>query len=283
MGLFGRERIPARTTEQLLLMRRAGLLVGETLEMLRGEIADGVSTARLDELAEAHIRDHGGLPNFQMVPGYRHTLCTSIGSEIVHGIPSRDRILRDGDLLSIDCGAQVEGWNGDSAITVMVGGESAGDPAEAALSAATEQALWAGIAALRAGGELGAVGGAIEDSIGQACRADNADYGIVEDYVGHGIGEQMHQPPQVPNFRVRGKTPSTPVGTTIAIEPMITLGDQANHVLEDEWTVVTDDGGAAAHWEHTVALTESGVWVLTALDGGAEALAARGVVCGALD
>src|SRR5699024_4519012 len=146
-------------------MRVAGLLVGRTLEMLRGEIREGVTTGRLDALAEGFIRDHGGLPNFQLVPGYRHTLCASVGDEIVHGIPG-DRVLAPGDLLSIDCGAEVEGWNGDAAMTVVVGGDEAGDPAAARLSEVTRRSLWAGSAALRPGGDLKDVGGAVEGMIG---------------------------------------------------------------------------------------------------------------------
>ena len=262
-------------------MRVAGLLVGRTLEMLRGEIREGVTTGRLDALAEGFIRDHGGLPNFQLVPGYRHTLCASVGDEIVHGIPG-DRVLAPGDLLSIDCGAEVEGWNGDAAMTVVVGGDEAGDPAAARLSEVTRRSLWAGIGALRPNGDLNDVGGGVEDSVRADARADGVDYGIVEDYTGHGIGEQMHLPPGVPNYRVRGRAPQTPIGTTLAIEPMVTLGDQANHVLDDGWTVVTDDGRPAAHWEHSVALTERGIWVLTALDGGESELTVRGAPFGPL-
>jgi len=263
-------------------MRVAGLLVGRTLEMLRGEVRAGVTTAQLDALAEDFIRSGGGVPNFQLVPGYSHTLCTSVGAEIVHGIPG-DRVLRDGDLLSIDCGAEVDGWNGDAAMTVVVGGDDAGEPAAVRLSEITRRSLWAGIAALRPDGDLNDIGGAVEDSIRADSRTDGVAYGIVEDYTGHGIGEHMHLPPNVPNYRVRGRGPQTPVGTTLAIEPMVTLGDQANHVLDDDWTVVTDDGSPAAHWEHSVAITEHGIWVLTALDGGEAELSARGASFGPLD
>ena len=214
-------------------MRVAGLLVARTLEMLRAEARAGVTTAHLDALAEDFIRSGGGVPNFQLVPGYSHTLCTSVGDEIVHGIPG-ERVLREGDLLSIDCGAEVEGWNGDSAITLVVGGDGAGDPAAARLSEVTRRSLWAGIAAFRPGGDLNDIGGGVEDSIRSDARADGVDYGIVEDYTGHGIGEHMHLPPNVPNYRVRGRTPQTPVGSTLAIEPMVTLGDQATPVLDDE-------------------------------------------------
>ncbi len=263
-------------------MRVAGLLVGRTLETLREELRPGMTTLELDTIAEDVIRSGGGIPNFQLVPGYRHTLCTSVGAEIVHGIPG-DRVLAAGDLLSIDCGAEVEGWNGDAAMTVVVGGDETGDPAAVRLSEVTRRSLWAGIAALRPGGDLNDIGGGVEDSIRADARADGVDYGIVEDYTGHGIGEHMHLPPAVPNYRVRGRAPQTPVGSTIAIEPMVTLGDQASHVLDDDWTVVTDDGLPAAHWEHSVALTERGIWVLTALDGGEQELTARGAPFGPVD
>lgn len=281
MGWLSRERVTPKTAEQLLLMRTAGLLVGRTLEMLRGEVRDGVTTGHLDALAEDFIRSGGGIPNFQLVPGYSHTLCTSVGEEIVHGIPG-ERVLRTGDLLSIDCGAQVDGWNGDAAVTVVVGGEAAGRPEDLALSEATRSSMWAGVAALRAGGRISDVGAAVEDSIVRSGDQDGRTYGIVRDYVGHGIGEDMHMAPQVPNYRHAGKSPATPVGTTICIEPMITLGDQANHVLPDEWTIVTDDGSTAAHWEHSVAITERGLWVLTALDGGESELTAAGAPFGPL-
>lgn len=282
MGLFARDKVRPRTPEQLRAMRVAGLLVGRTLAMLRTEVRAGKTTGQLDALAEDFIRSGGGIPNFQLVPGYQHTLCTSVGAEIVHGIPG-DRVLREGDLLSIDCGAEIEGWNGDSAMTLVVGGDEAGDPAAVRLSEVTHRSLWAGIAALRPGGDLNDVGGGVEDSIHADSRADGVDYGIVEDYTGHGIGEHMHLPPNVPNYRVRGRVPQTPVGATLAIEPMVTLGDQANHTLEDDWTVVTDSGRPAAHWEHSVALTEHGIWVLTALDGGEAELSARGAPFGPLD
>lgn len=282
MGWMGRERVVAKTPEQIALMRVAGLLVGRTLEMLRGEVREGVTTAQLDALAEQHIRDHGGIPNFQLVPGYSHTLCTSVNEEVVHGIPG-ERVLVAGDLLSIDCGAQVQGWNGDAAMTVVVGGEEAARPRDLRLSEATRASMWAGIAALRAGGRISDVGAAVEDSIIASGREHDHEYGIVLDYVGHGIGEDMHMPPQVPNYRHTGRSPATPVGTTICVEPMVTLGSQDNHVLPDDWTIVTDDGSRAAHWEHSVAITERGLWVLTAIDGGETELTAAGAPFGPLD
>lgn len=276
MGLFTRDRVEGKTPEQLARMRTAGLLVGRTLGVVTAALRPGMTTLELDALAEQHIRDHGGIPNFQLVPGYRHTLCTSVNDEIVHGIPG-DRVLEVGDVLSIDCGAEVDGWNGDAAVTVVVGGREHGRPEDLELVDDTEASLWAGIAALRVGRDLYDVGAAVEDSLTDAGTRRGREYGIVEDYVGHGIGTSMHMDPQVPNYRVSGRGPKVVEGTTICIEPMVTLGDQDNTVLEDEWTVVTRDGSRAAHWEHSVAVTASGLHVLTALDGGRERLTALGV------
>ena len=283
MGLFSRDRITGKTRSELTRMRVAGLLVARTLELLQAEVRPGMTTLQLDTLAETYIRDHGGIPNFQLVPGYRHTLCTSVNEEIVHGIPSASRVLLEGDLLSVDCGAQVEGWNGDAAFTVVVGGREAGRPEDLALSEATDESLWAGIAALRVGHSLYDVGAAVEDALTAAGERVGREYGIVEDYVGHGIGTSMHMDPQVPNYRVSGRGPKVVEGTTICIEPMVTLGDQDNRVLDDEWTVVTRDGSRAAHWEHAVAVTSAGLCVLTALDGGAGRLGAFGATYAPLD
>lgn len=267
MGLFGRERIEAKTHEQVVLMRAAGLLVGQTLDLMRDSVRPGMTTKELDALAEAHIRDGGGTPSFLGYHGFTGTLCTSVNEEIVHGIPGT-RVLEEGDLLSIDCGAIVQGWHGDAAISLVVGGREAGRPEDLELIDDTEASMWAGIAALRVGESLYAVGAAIEDSITAAGEHRGREYGIVEDYVGHGIGASMHMDPQVPNYRVSGKGPKVVDATTIAIEPMVTLGDEANRVLQDDWTVVTNDGSRSAHWENTVAATEQGLWVLTAVDGG---------------
>ena len=270
--MFRRSQTPGRTAEQLLLMRRAGLLVGQTLELLRGEVRPGVTTLALDALAEDFIRSHGGVPNFQLVPGYAHTLCTSVNDEVVHGIPSSSRVLREGDLVSVDCGAELEGWNGDAAFSAVVGGRDAARPEDLRLIDVTEDALWAGITALVVGGRLYAVGEAVEASIESAGVADGHEYGIIEEYVGHAIGRSMHEDPQIPNYAVRDRGPSVRAGFTGAIEPMVTLGSSATHVLGDDWTVSTDDGSRAAHWEHSVAVTEAGLTVLTAVDGGAARL-----------
>ena len=282
MGLFNRDRCEGKTPEQLAGMRTAGLLVGHTLEVVVAAVRPGLTTLELDTLAETHIRDNGGVPNFQLVPGYRHTLCTSVNEEIVHGIPG-NRVLEEGDLLSIDCGAQVGLWNGDAAVSLVVGGPGAGRAADLALVEDTEVALWAGIAALRVGESLYAVGAAVEDSLTSSGQRRGWEYGIVEDYVGHGIGTSMHMDPQVPNYRVSGKGPKVVEGTTICIEPMVTLGDQDNVVLDDEWTIVTRDRSRAAHWEHSVAATSHGLCVLTALDGGKARLEALGAPYAAID
>lgn len=272
--VFRRERIEVKTLDEVRAMRVAGIVVAECLATLEQAAVPGRTTLDLDALAETFIRDHGGRPSFVEVPGYRHTLCTSVNDEIVHGIPGK-RVLHSGDVVSIDCGAIVEGWHGDAAISVIVGGHEAGRPEDVALVEATEESLWAGIAALTVGRGLYAVGAAVEDSITKARAKDGYKYGIVEDYVGHGIGREMHMEPNVPNYRVRGKGPIVRNASTVAIEPMVTLGDQANRVLDDEWTVVTLDGSRAAHWEHTVAAHAGGLWVLTALDGGVGRLGAR--------
>ncbi|MEO7744812.1 MAG: type I methionyl aminopeptidase, partial [Actinomycetota bacterium] len=236
----------------------------------------GISTLRLDALAEAAIRALGGVPNFMKEPGYRHTICASVNDEIVHGIPG-DRVLADGDVVSIDCGAIVEGWHGDAAISVVVG---LSDPADEQLVETTEQAMWHGIAALLAGRRLHEVGSAVEDLVESRAQDGGAlgtqGYGIVEEYVGHGIGTEMHQDPQVPNYRVRDKGVRVRTGLVVAIEPMLTRGSAATRVLEDDWTVVSTDSSRAAHFEHTVAVAEDGLWVLTALDGGREQLARLG-------
>jgi methionyl aminopeptidase len=273
--MFGRSRIETKTPDQVLRMRKAGLVVGQTLQLMAQTVRPGMTTKQLDELAEEHIRGCGATPSFLGYHGFTGSLCTSVNSEVVHGIPG-PRVLEEGDLIAIDCGAIVDGWHGDAAISVIVGGREAGSPEDLALIDATEDSLWAGIAALDVGQSLYAVGAAVEDSVTAAGQRDGREYGIVEDYVGHGIGTSMHMDPQVPNYRVREKGPTVRSGLTVAIEPMVTLGTAETRVLEDDWTVVTTDGSRAAHWEHSVAVTDAGIWVLTALDGGQERLEAAG-------
>jgi methionyl aminopeptidase len=271
--VFGRKGLDVKTPDQIRKMRVAGLVVGETLELIRGQVDAGMTTGDLDKSAEEYIRSRGATPSFLGYHGFTGTLCVSVNEEVVHGIPG-SRILQEGDLVSIDCGAIVDGWHGDAAISLIVGGREAGSARDLALMDATEASLWAGIAALAVGSPLYDVGAAVEDSVVEAADADGVSYGIVEEYVGHGIGTEMHQDPQVPNYRVRERGPTVRSGVTVAIEPMITAGSAQTDVLGDDWTVVTRDGSRAAHWEHSVAVTDEGIWVLTALDGGQERLKA---------
>jgi methionyl aminopeptidase len=254
-------------------MVRPGLVTAAALAAVRDAIEVGVSTLELDAIAERVIRDAGGIPNFALEPGYRHTLCTSINDAVVHGVPSGLRIAA-GDIVSIDCGAAVDGWNGDAAFTVVVPDPSRPELVgrRRALAGATERSLWAGIAALVTASVVGDVGAAVEVSI-----ESSGDYGIIEDFAGHGIGRSMHEEPEVYNFRVRGGSPRVKPGLVLAIEPMITTGGIETHELADGWTMVTDDGSDAAHWEHSVAVHADGIWVLTAEDGGAAGLAPFGV------
>ncbi len=238
-------------------MREAGRVVGTTLQLVANAVRPGITTAELNELAAASISDLGAVPSFLGYNGFPAVLCTSINNEVVHGIPG-PTVLREGDLLSVDCGAIVDGWHGDAAISVPVGSVS---PRVAELSAATEAAMWAGLGSARVGAHLSDIGHAVESSL----RASGA-YGNVEDYGGHGIGSRMHMDPHVANYGKPGTGPLLVPGMALAIEPMATLGDPEITVLEDGWTVVTVDGQWAAHWEHTVAITEDGPWVLTAVD-----------------
>ncbi|WP_421734713.1 type I methionyl aminopeptidase [Cellulomonas sp.] len=274
--MFGRERIEYKTPEQVLLMRRAGLVVAEALAAVRERAVAGVTTAQLDAVAAQVIGAHHATASFLGYEGYPATLCVSVNDEVVHGIPG-PRVLEPGDVVSVDCGAIVEGWHGDSAITIVLDGA---EPEDVALAETTERAMWAGIAALAGAERLGAVGEAVEDVVDAAEAAGlngGQRYGLVEEYVGHGIGTAMHQPPDVPNFRSRDRGPRVRAGLCVAVEPMVVRGQRFTQVLDDDWTVVTGDGSRASHWEHTVAVLADGIWVLTAPDGGAERLAALGV------
>ncbi|CAB4707713.1 MAG: type I methionyl aminopeptidase [Actinobacteria bacterium] len=272
MGLLDRG-LEIKTPDQVRAMRRAGLVVGETLQLLRGAVRAGISTADLDVIAEDSIRSAGATPSFKGYHGFPASICASVNDEVVHGIPGA-RVLADGDLISIDCGAIVDGWHGDAAITVAVG-EVPDEVAE--LMRVTEEAMWRGIGAARIGGRVTDISHAVETHV----RAQGG-YGILEDYVGHGIGTQMHLPPNVPNVGRPGRGPRLVEGLALAVEPMVTLGTKETDILEDEWTVVTSDASWAAHFEQTFALTANGAWVLTALDGGEAALTALGVPFGPL-
>ncbi len=266
--------IQIKTDAEVALMREAGLVVGRTLEALRAATVPGVTTKELDELAEATIRGAGAVPSFlryqphPSVPPFPASICASVNDEIVHGIPGR-RVLRDGDVISIDCGAILAGWHGDAAITVPVG-EVTDEARE--LLRVTEESMWRGFAAARPGGRLSDISHAIE-----SYARSQGGYGIVEEYGGHGIGTEMHQEPHLLNYGRPGRGPKLVTGLALAVEPMLTTGSRLTRELEDGWTVSTADGGLSAHFEHTFVLTDRGPWVLTALDGGAGRLGALGV------
>ena len=254
--------------EEFERMRAAGLVVADTLQVLRQSVKPGMTTGDLDLIARDSIDSAGATPSFLGYHGYPAVICTSVNEEIVHGIPG-DRVIRDGDVVSIDCGAIVDGWHGDAAFTTVVG-EGTDDTRR--LLAVTEDALWRGIARAVPGGRLSDIGHAVEAHV-QA----SGEFGVVEEYVGHGIGTSMHMDPSVPNYGQPGHGPKLVAGMALAIEPMVNLGGRHTKTLDDEWTVVTVDGSWSAHFEHTVAITASGPWVLTAHDGGAERLAGLGV------
>jgi methionyl aminopeptidase len=269
MARFGRRHaIEVKTPEQVELMRAAGLVVAGALDAVVAALRPGMTTADLDAVARAYISDHGATPSFLGYHGFPAVICTSVNEQIVHGIPGA-QVIHDGDLVSIDCGAIVSGWHGDAARTVAVGAVS---DAEAELLAVTEDALWQGLAAARVGARLSDIGHAVETLV-----ASRGGYGIVEEYVGHGIGTAMHMDPSVPNYGSPGKGPTLVAGMALAIEPMVNLGSRHTRLLDDGWTVVTADGARSAHFEHTVAITDRGPWVLTAADGGAARFAALGV------
>lgn len=252
------DRIEVKTKDQIQTMRAAGLVVARTLQSVSEMTRAGVTTAEMDECAAASIRDAGATPSFLGYHGFPAHICVSVNDEVVHGIPG-SRVIADGDVVSVDCGAIVEGWHGDAALTILVG-DVEEDLVE--LSRVTEASLWAGLAMARPGNRLSDIGHAVESSI----RAHGSQYGIIEEYVGHGIGSRMHMEPAVPNFGRAGRGPRLVSGMALAVEPMVVLGDAGVHTLEDDWTVVASDGSHASHWEHTVAITDDGPWVLTALD-----------------
>jgi len=262
-----------KSPAQLRLMVAPGLATAASLDAARAAVRVGATTLELDAAAERAIVERGGSPNFKLEPGYRHTVCASVNDDVVHGIPSA-RVLEPGDIVSIDSGAILGGWNGDAAFSVVVPDPSRPELVveRQTLSDVTEQSLWHGIARLATARHLNEVGEAIEGYI-----EDRGDYGILTDYVGHGIGRSMHEDPPVFNYRVRQKGPDVKPGLVVAIEPMVVLGDIETYVRDDGWTVATSDGRAAAHWEHSVAVHKDGIWVLTAEDGGASGLAPLGI------
>lgn len=271
--------IEIKTPEQIDVMRRAGLVVGETLDLLRRTATAGMTTGELDEIARGHITSRGATSNFlgygahnrSGAGGFTGVICASINEQVVHGIPG-DQALRQGDIISFDCGAIVDGWHGDAATTVAIGDVPA-DVSE--LMRVTEESLWQGIAAASLGGKVGDISHAVESYV-----RSQGTYGILDGYTGHGIGSAMHMAPDVPNKGKRGKGPKLVRGMALAVEPMVSLGSADSYTLADGWTVVTADGSWAAHYEHTFTLTDAGTWVLTALDGGEAKLAEMGVQFG---
>jgi methionyl aminopeptidase len=285
------EAIQLKTRGELQAMRAAGRLLADAIAAGRAAVAPGVSTLDVNDAIATVIAEGGGTSNFLHYgaqgddPGFPATICASVNDEVVHGIPSATRILRDGDLFSIDAGCVLDGWHADSAVSLHVGERPDSDQAapEVDLIAACERAMWVGIGAARANGRLGDISCAIEQSVAFSSRADGRRYGSISGYGGHGIGTAMHMAPYVPNHGKRGKGPRLAPGTALAIEPMLTLGRQATRVLADRWTVVTKDGARAAHWEHSIGISEAGVCVLTAADGGVAGLAPFGVTPISLD
>ncbi len=237
-------------------MRRAGRVVALTIERLVSEVRPGMTTADLDAIAERSIRGEGCTPSFKGYKGFTGSICTSLNEQVVHGIPGRRRI-REGDLLSLDVGAIWEGYHGDSAISLFVGGEAPSDVAEK-LVRVTEDSLEAGISRLRPGGRLSDVGSEVQRVV------EGAGFSVVREYVGHGIGRALHEDPPIPNYGDPGRGPAIRPGLVVAVEPMVNVGGWETRVLMDRWTVVTADGSLSAHFEHTIAVTEDGPEVLTA-------------------
>jgi methionyl aminopeptidase len=250
--------IQVKSPEQIGRMYAAGQVVARTLAVLKEAVAPGITTAELDAIAEREIRAAGAVPSFLGYFGYPASICTSVNEQVVHGIPSPAQVLRAGDVISIDCGAILDGWHGDSALSVGVGEIP---PADQAMLAACEAAMWAGIAQAADGRRLGDISHAVEQSVLRA-----GDYGLIREYTGHGIGTEMHMDPVVRNYGPPGQGPRLRPGMALAIEPMITRGSRHVEELDDGWTVITADGSRAAHFEHTVAITPDGPWVLTARD-----------------
>jgi len=247
--------ITLKSAREIETMARAGAIVGGVLDLLRREVKAGMSTEDLDRVAEAFIRSHpGATPSFKGLYGFPKTLCTSINQEIVHGIPSKKRVLREGSIVSVDVGVHLDGLHADSATTIGVGEIS---PEAERLLAVTRECLTAGIEAARIGNHVGDIGHAVQTV------AEGAGYGVVRELVGHGIGARFHEEPQVPNYGSPKRGPRLLEGMTLAIEPMITMGHPATKTLSDKWTVVTADGSLSAHFEHTVAITSDGPRILT--------------------
>jgi methionyl aminopeptidase len=252
--------IVLKSASEIERMRVAGRVTALTIKRIVEEVRPGMSTLDLDRIGERSIRSEGCTPSFLGYRGFPGSICTSIDEEIVHGIPSPKRILREGDLLSLDVGAVYQGYHGDSAVSVFVGGRPPSEEA-ARLVKATEEALYAGIDALRIGGRISDVGHAVQEI------TEPAGYSLVREYGGHGVGRALHEDPIILNYGRPGRGPVIKRGLVVAVEPMVNLGSWETEVLDDDWTVVTRDGSLSAHFEHTIAITDDGPEILTELDG----------------
>ncbi len=257
--MFNKSQIQLKTPEQFDIMRKAGRVVALCLAEINAAIKPGMNTLELDLIAREVMEQEGAKPSFLGYHGYPAVICVSINEEVVHGIPDEKRFINDGDLVSVDCGAIIEGWHGDAAITLGVGNVKAEHQKHSNI---TKEALQIGINAALPGKHIGDIGFAIEKFVRSH---QDLQIGILEDYVGHGIGTEMHMSPSVPNYGKAGSGPELQVGMAIAIEPMLVLGSNKVHVLEDEWTVVSSDGSFASHWENTIAITANGPEILTRL------------------
>ena len=255
-----KKKVPFRTAAEVDAMAAAGAIVGAALVAVREAATPGMSTLDLDEIAETVIREAGAVPSFKGYHGFPGSICSSVNEVVVHGIPTKDTVLADGDLVSIDCGAILDGWHGDSAWTFGIGEIS---QADSDLSEATRLTLDAGIAAMVDGARLPDISHALEKATRAAEVKFGRGFGIVSGYGGHGIGREMHLDPFLANEGKPNRGPLLVIGSTLAIEPMLTLGTTETSVLGDDWTVVTDDGSRAAHWEHTVVVTGDGPRILT--------------------
>lgn len=254
--------ISLKTEDEIELMRKANRLVGATLAEVGRHIKPGVNTLQLDKVAESFIRDHGGIPSFKGAPNpfgnpFPGSICTSVNNVVVHGIPSQQTVLHDGDIISVDCGAVLDGYNGDSCYTFCVGDVS---PSVRKLLRTTKEALYKGISVAVAGNHIGDIGYTIQSY----CESEG--YGVVRELVGHGIGKEMHEPPQVPNYGTSGTGPELKKGMCIAIEPMITMGNPQIWLLHDHWGIITRDGKPAAHFEHTIAIGEGKSEILSTFE-----------------
>lgn len=245
--------IELKNAKQLVRMRNAGRIVAETLALIREHAKPGVTTLELDRIAEKYIRAQGAVPAFKGYNGFPATLCTSVNEQVVHGIPGL-RILESGDIISIDCGAQIEGYFGDAAVTLPIGEV---DEDVQMLLRVTEESLMMGIAQAKVGNRLYDISNAVQTNV------EANGFSVVRDYVGHGIGKAMHEDPQIPNFGKPGRGPRLEVGMALAIEPMVNMGTYEVQTLKDRWTVVTKDNRPSAHFEHTVAITDNGLEILT--------------------